>query len=113
LTSSGQPVRLKPEIGIEKSTFWIARDTLYTATKSGRKVGCPVVGEGEVTCKVLEQQPTTMTIRWVPGYTIQMLVDRDAVKAWLDDSYAIVGSLMEDKVININEIIAKILEETK
>lgn len=91
-----------------KPFFTVARDTLYTAVRSGRSYGCPVVGEGDVTCKVMPQQVTTLSIRWKPGYTL--LVDRDAVSHWVDETYTIVPRVAEDEIIDMDGIIQKILE---
>lgn len=108
LTTSGVPM----EAGHGGSTsFWVARDTLYTAVHSGKTYGCPPIGEGDVICRVMAEQVTTMWITWKPGYT--MLVDRDKLSRWIDDTYTAVPATAEDEILDVDNAIAKILEGSK
>jgi hypothetical protein len=109
LTNFQAPLRMPDPT--HSASFTVARDTLYTAVRSGKSFGCPVVGEGDVTCKVMPHQVTALSIRWKPGYT--MLVDRDIISRWIDETYTIVPRIAEDEIINMSGIIEKILRETK
>lgn len=91
------------------STFYVARDTLHTAVRSGRSYGCPVVGQGNVTCQVLENHITTLAIRWSRRGFI-MWVDRDTLSRWIDETYTIVPVSIEDERCNVDAIISRILE---
>ena len=103
----GTPIVMKDPT--HSPSFVVARDVIHTAVRSGRSYGCPVVGEGNVTLKVMQKNVTTLSIRWQDGYI--MLVDRDVVSRWIDETYTIVGANAEDKIIDIDAILTKILAQ--
>jgi hypothetical protein len=106
LDKHGSPIQFKNPNHVHY--FVVARDNLWTAVRSGRSYGCPVIGEGDVTCRVLPQSVITLAIRWGAGYS--MLVDRDLVSNWIDESYTVIGKNAESDVINIDQILKRILE---
>ncbi len=106
LNTAGGPLVLIANGVVCDTTFRVARDVLYTAVRSGKSYGCPVVGEGAVTCKILKQQITTLSIRWGAGAI--MWVDRDDLSRWIDDSYTVIPASAEDAAIDA--AITRILE---
>ncbi len=100
---------LNPLTGDFEQTFVVSRDLLLQALRSGASAGYPVVGVGNVTCKVMRNAKTMLSIRFNEGYTI--LVDRDSLTAWITGTFVHVPANREEQVLDMDFQIQQLLNQ--
>lgn len=91
----------------EVQEFLTSRELLLTALRSGTGTGFPVVGEGNVMCQVLKDNRAVIAIGFNEGYIV--LAERNALTEWLMGTYVHVPSDQEEKVLDLDHVIAQLL----
>jgi hypothetical protein len=87
--------------------FVVGRELLLEALRSGTGTGFPVVGEGNVMCQVLKDNRSAIAIGFNEGYCV--LADRNALTEWLMGTYVHVPPDREEKVLDLDRVINRIL----
>jgi hypothetical protein len=91
----------------EAQDFVTSRELLLTGLRSGTGTGFPVIGEGNVMCQVLSDNRALMALAFNGGYLV--LIERNALTEWLMGTYAHVPSDQEERVLDLDRVVAQLL----
>lgn len=90
-----------------RQDFVLSRELLHTALRSGTGTGFPVVGEGNVMCQVLADNRSVIAIGFNEGYIV--LAERNALTEWLMGTYVHVPPDQEERILDLDRVIAQLL----
>lgn len=100
----------------------LSRETFDLAIRDGHMNDCNVIGQADVTYKVLRSTPELLSISWLAPRNkwtdegdnrYYVLVKRSEIYPWLRETYAQVPRYAEFDELNLDNVISRILEGTK
>lgn len=99
----------------------LSREVFFMAICEGHMNGCNIIGEGDVTYKVLRSEPELLSISWLAPPEKQtedsdrfyLFVKRQELYTWLQSTYVWVPKHAEVDCLEIDNVIAKIMEGSK
>lgn len=95
-------------ISNEREEFMFSRDVLRDALRVGSSAGYPVVGQGNVTFKVLRENKTMISIHFNGGK--ELIADRDQLIAWVQGTYVHVpDETKECAIMDMDAVIKQLL----